>query len=808
MSHKVFLIFIALIFANIAYSANNNTMVFGKVIEKESKNALGFATVTIKSPDNKIIGGTTTSNDGSFKLNSLSLGEYDVKVSFIGFRDTTLNLNIKSSEASHDLGIIELASDAFNLKSAIISAKVPMIEQKLDKIVMNVSETVSTAGSNALDVLKRAPGISVDPSGNILLNGISAQVWIDGRPSNLSGSDLESLLSGTDGSTIDKIEIMAHPSSKYDAAGSGGIINIKTKKNFAKGLNGSLRGSYTGAHYEKYYHSVDGTILLNYRNDKTSSTFTYSPRINNDFNTFDTKTGFGNDNRLLVSSSLFDRSRKNHGFRLSTDLFSNKKNIFGFIVSGTLRDFSDTTSGNTGSILYTNGIISERTITALSNKSNFDNLSANINYTHIFKENYELTLNSDYYNYNLGDYSYQKNNFTDNEGNVSRDGIVFRSNSQKYINILSFKSDYEQPFWKTGKMESGIKWAQSMTDNTMLRENLNHSLWTPDNNLSSKFKYNEQISAAYISFSKQFGNKWSLKGGLRAELTVAKGDWISSDTITSKKYLDFFPTFFAGFNPNENIKLSFSYTLRTQRPNFEQLNPHRFYIDATSSVVGNPDINPQYSHSVSLTLGIKKHLSISANGEFICNAIVQNPTIDSNNGEKFLIWDNFGSQTFLGGTISLTELPVASWFILNGNVFVAKMSTSNPGFSKSSLFSQANINCTFLLPSNFKAELSGSFQSGMPYGYFDIKPRGDVSVGIKKGMLGNKATLSLLASDIFQTNTSRASLKENVFNYEFESIFRSRRITLTFNYRFGQGKSIKARKVGSSEEAGRVSSGN
>ena len=148
---------------------------------------------------------------------------------------------------------------------------------------MNVSEAVSTQGSNALDVLKKAPGISVDPSGNILLNGSAVQVWIDGRPSNLSGAELESLLSGTDGSTIDKIEIISHPSAKYDAAGSGGIINIKTKKSFAKGLNGSFKGSYTVGPYEKYYQGADGTLNLNYRSEKTNTSVTYSPRFNESF---------------------------------------------------------------------------------------------------------------------------------------------------------------------------------------------------------------------------------------------------------------------------------------------------------------------------------------------------------------------------------------------------------------------------------------------------------------------------------------------------------------------------------------------
>lgn len=808
MLNKFICLFTAFTLVTAPVFSKANPTVTGKIIEKESGNPLGFASVSLHTDQNKIVGGTTTMDDGTFQIERLEAGKYSLKVSFIGFRDTLVNLEIVNGSETLNLGTLKLSSDAVALKSAVISAKVPVIEQKLDKIVMNVSEAVSTEGSNALDILRKAPGVSVDPSGNILLNGRQVQVWIDGRPSNLSGADLESLLNGTDGSTIDKLEIIAHPSSRYDAAGSGGIINIKTKRNFAKGISGSVRGSYNVAPNNKLYHGADGTLTLGYRSEKSNTTVSYSPRYADGYNSFKTKTWMENG-YTLESNSLLERYNKYHGLRIASDFFINKKNIAGFIINGIASNSADSSSADTGSRLYSGGELTEKTATSIKNRFNYGNISLNLNYTHIFKEGTELTLNGDYYYYDMVRKTGQENYFSNPAGAESRVPYIFRSNSDQFVNIYSVKADFETPLWKKGKLESGVKWAESFTDNMLLREDKQNGNWIKNQSLSSEFDYKEDIAAAYFSLSYQPSEKWTLKGGLRGELTLAKGEWVSADTLTSKKYLDLFPTLFIGFNPDKNTRLGLSYTKRIQRPNFEQLNPQRFYIDASSSAVGNPDILPEYSHNINLSLGIGKYLNFGARADIIRKAIVQNPVIEEETGEKIFLWENFGKQNFFGATVSVTEFPVAKWLIINGNVFVANMSTENPDYSKSSVYVNGNINTTILLPADFKFEVSGWYQSGLPYGYLDIKQRGDLSMGIKKSFLENRGTISLYANDILFTNNSRVSIKDRILSgYEFESHWRSRRVTLTLSYRFGQSKGFKARKVGGSDEARRVSAGN
>jgi len=798
---------VILLISTSLFAAKHNNTITGKIIEKENGKALSFATVSVQDKEAKIIGGATSDEDGRFTISNLGNDSYKVRISFIGFKDTIIN--VKTSEIPElNLGTIALSADATTLKTAVVTAKVPVIEQKLDKIVMNVAEAVSTQGSTALDILRKAPGISIDPSGNVLLNGTGVQVWIDNRPSNLSGADLEALLSGTDGSTIDKIEIIAHPSAKYDASGSGGIINIRTKKNFAKGMSGSIRGTYDISPYNsKLFNGLSGTLNLNYRSDKTNTSVSYSPKYEESYDKFTSTTDLGSG-LILKGETLSESLNKRSNYRISHDMFLDKNNIIGIIVSGLGRDDKDNTNDDvTGSQLYNNGSLIRTNNTSIDSKNNFNNIYTNLNYTHTFKTGQELTLNADYGYYDIGSDSYQENYYYDGNGVVALAPEIFRSDSKQYLNIFSAKADYEMIIFKSIKMEAGAKWAESKTDNDLLRENKIGETWTKDNDLSSLFNYKENIAAAYVSVASQFGPKWSAKAGLRAEYTISDGDWISADTTTLKKYLDIFPTAFVGYNPNKDFMVALAYDMRIQRPNFNQLNPFRIYVDANSSLEGNPNLVPQYTHQGSLTLTYKQHYTIGLYSQFTDGTIIQSTNFNQSTGEKFLVWDNFGKLYFYGGIFNVTELSLSKWLTFNGSMFVANVTNKAEDYEKSSLFAQCNISTTFILPKDTKIELTGNVQSGIPYGYFNVEPQGELSLGVKKGVLKNKGTITLNLSDILGTQCSRASLNNDMItNYNFRSDWKSRKIGLSFAYRFGNGKASKSRNVGNSDEAKRAES--
>ncbi|MDD3033750.1 MAG: TonB-dependent receptor [Bacteroidales bacterium] len=807
MYRKLTNLLVILLISTTTFAARNNNTITGKVIEKDNGKALSYATISVHDKDSKVVGGAISNEEGKFTVEKLMNESYKVKISFIGFKDTTIL--IKASDSQNvNLGTIALSPDATTLKSAVVTAKIPVIEQKLDKIVMNVSEAVSTQGSTALDILRKAPGISIDPSGNVLLNGNSVQVWIDNRPSNLSGQDLEALLSGTDGSTIDKIEIIAHPSAKYDAEGSSGIINIRTRKNFAKGLSGSLRGSYDASPYNsELFSNVNGTVNLNYRSDKTNTSVSYSPKYEESYDIFKSTTDLGSG-LILKGETLYESINKRYNYRLSHDYFINKKSVIGVIVSGLGRNDKDNTNDDvTGSTLSKNGSIIQTNKTAIDSKSNFDNIYTNLNFTHTFKDNQELTLNADYGYYDIGSFSYQENHYFNSTGGVATLPEIFRSDSKQYLNIYSAKADYEQIIFKKVKMEAGAKFAESLTDNDLLRENKISGNWTKDNDLSSLFNYKENIIAAYLSGAIQLSPKVSAKAGLRAEYTISNGDWISADTTTTKKYVDIFPTAFIGYNPNKNLMVALTYDMRIQRPNFNQLNPFRVYVDANSSLEGNPNLTPQYTHQTSLSFIYKQHFSVGLHGQFSTNTIIQNTNFNPETGAKYLYWDNFGKLNFYGGFFNITELGLTKWLTLNAGLFAAYVTNKTEGYEKESFFSSLNLNTTVTLPKDTKIEVSGFTNTGMPYGYFKVEPLTEVDLGIKKGMLKNKGTLALNVFDIFNTMRSRASIDNGMINgYSFCSKWKSQRISLSFTYRFGNGKAAKVRKVGESEEAKRAES--
>lgn len=810
MYNKFLSLILILMISTGAFAAKNNGIITGKISEKGNGSPLSYATISIQDKDNRVLGGATSGEDGKFIIDRVIYGECKVSISFIGFRDTTFNVNINESLKTIDLGEIKLSSDAVALSSAVVTAKIPIIEQKIDKIIFNVSEAVSTQGNNGLEILRKTPGISIDPDGNILLNGSAVQVWIDGRPSNMNGQQLEQLLSGTDAATIDKIEVMAHPSSKYDASGSGGIVNIKTKKNFIKGINGFVRAGYSASpYYSKNYNGVDGTINLNYRGDKTNTSLNYSPRFYNRFNDFYSVTDMGGG-VILDGSTKSDMNQKFHNLRFTNDFFINKKNVIGIILSGFQRDGEEISDDNiTGNNLYNNGTLIEKTSTSIDNNDLFRTISANLNYTLTIKDGQELTINTDYGKYKTYQGSYQENIFTNSTGEPTRDPSIFRSNSDQLIDIYSAKADYEQIIFKNYKFEAGAKWATSITNNDLVREDKIIDIWEPNQNLSSQFGYKENIFAGYLSIARQFGPKWSLKGGLRSETTDATGEWKSADTTTNKVYTDLFPTLFVGYTPSKDFRFGLSYTKRVNRPRFFQVNPFRIYVDANSSVEGNPELMPQYNHMVSLSLGYKQHFSINLIGQLTNGVIIQNPYFNSQTGEKILKWENFGKQAFYGGSLSISELPITKWFVINANANLLAVSNSTEGFHSGSIYANGYMNATFLLPKSYKIELTGSIQSGLPYGYFRVKASGDLNIGIKKSMFDNKGIIALNISDIFKTRTNRAVLNTDMLDdYHFVSNYNSRQITISFQYRFGQSKAVKARKVGNNEEASRTGAGN
>ncbi len=783
----------------------------GTVLDASTSKPVEFATVAIIMPDSTIVNGTTTDSTGAFTISGINEGEYGLLASFIGYRSITAKISI--SEGLNDIGEIYLEPDTEMLESAVITARRPVIEQKLDKLVMNVAEAVSTEGSNGSDILRKAPGVTIDFDGNVKLNGTSVAVWIDGRPSNLSGKELEVLLQSTDGTSIDRIEIMAHPSAKYDAAGGGGIINIVTKKNFMEGFNGSANLSYGGMYFDRYNQSANGSLNLNYRGKKTNTFLTYSGGYDDMSVGIESESLYGEDYgySMLTKSDILFKST-NHMFRAGNDWYINDRNIFGVIVNGTFRNSTQESYGDSFTEHRHLSDLLSRQASTISNPSDFKNASANLNYTHTFDKTkmQELTLNADYSYFDIYNGSYQKDIFENIPGMTlpAGDSSMFRQDAGQKLQIWSAKADYQQVFWQTGLLEAGLKWSRTITDNNSIREDFLGGAWSRNDSLSNMFTYDEQIAAAYISAAKSFGQKWAVKIGLRGEYTFAAGDWKSHDSKTTKSYFNLFPTVFASYMPTQKWRIAASYTRRISRPGYNQLNPFRTYIGSNSYLEGNPDLGPQLSDQVSLTVGYGQHLNLSLMYMHNSSLIMQTPGVDPVSGVQSLVWENFGTQEIAGGSLSVSELPVFKWLTLSANYFAAYNSNTNTSgdYSSGSFMQSFYANLNFLLPKDWKIEFGGFGSGNMEVGYMKIKPMYMLNAGIKKNLWEGRGTLALNVQDLLRSmNTDIYSYTDGIRTYSISQRNNIQKVTLSFSYRFGQNKAVRRRNVGNVEETSRVS---
>ncbi|MET0299209.1 MAG: TonB-dependent receptor, partial [Flavitalea sp.] len=329
------LLFIASMFSNQLKAQDANTgKITGKTIA--GKDPVAAATVTLLNPDSTEVANTASDQDGKFTVKNIKTGNYLVAISSVGYRRfVSAPVSISASKPTHDLGTVSLKEGSNDLSSVTVVAKKPLIEQKIDRMVVNVDAAVSNAGATALEVLEKSPGITVDKDGNISLKGKQGvQIFIDGRPSYLNGAELVNLLKNMNANQLEQLEIMTNPPAKYDAAGNSGIINIKTKKNKVKGFNGSINAGYSQGKYWRTNESLN----LNYRNGKFNAFMNYSYNKNNGFTELSINRIYRNDNKEITA--VFDQvanmrwMNDNHNLKAGVDYFVNQKTTIGFVASG------------------------------------------------------------------------------------------------------------------------------------------------------------------------------------------------------------------------------------------------------------------------------------------------------------------------------------------------------------------------------------------------------------------------------------------------------------------------------------------
>ncbi|MFZ6025277.1 MAG: TonB-dependent receptor domain-containing protein [Bacteroidota bacterium] len=767
----------------------------------------------LRARDSAIVKMAVTDKTGQFEAEKLAAGKYLVMIQSVGYMKYYSPVFNLANGQSYTVQPITLTNISKELQGVMVTSKKPMIEQKLDRTIINVDASPTNAGATVLEVLEKSPGISVDKDGNISLKGKQGVVvLIDGKPTYLGAQDLANMLRNMASSNLETIELMTNPPARFDASGNSGVINIKTRKTKTMGYNASITTGFTQGVLPKTNNSFN----LNYRQNKINFFANASHNYTENFGNIKIDRNFRNQNTGALLTT-FDQLAKNdrvfnsYNYKAGFDYFMNKKTTLGLVVNG-YNSVGDEYTYNTTYIKDPAGSILTRTQAINDINLKFKNVGLNANLRHVFDSTgKELTIDADYINYNQNNKQVLSNEFFDHMGNVKSPGEILRGILPASINIYSFKADYAQSMKGQMKFEAGLKTSYVHTDNDAQYANWNGTQFINDVTRSNHFLYKENINAAYLNFSKQFNKKWSAQLGLRAENTNITGNQLTTGEVFKRNYTQVFPTAYIGYTANDKNQFALSYGRRIDRPNYQDLNPFYYFLDKYTYQVGNPYLRPQFSHNIELAHTYSGVLNTSLNYSRT-NDILQDvlEQIDSTNS-SFIRKSNIARRQNLGASISL-GMPVTKWFRTNVyvNVFYNhfKGMVNNGEISVGATSFMTNISNQFTFPKGWGAEVSGFYRTQGVEGVLVARPMGGLNIGFTKQVLKNKGMIRLVVRDVLYTQIFRGYSKYQNVDVTIRQNRDSRVVNLSFTYRFSKGKTAAQRKRGgANEEQNRVNLG-
>jgi iron complex outermembrane recepter protein len=811
---KKLCIFLILAFLTLNLIAQGK--ISGRVIDATG-NPLEFVTVTLhRAKDSVLVKGALTDAYGKYEFEDIKNGSYRVLATQVGLKKQFSDpLSIEgNSLTTNDLRLIE---DAKVLGAVTITAQKPFIEHQIDKTIVNVENSIVAAGSTALEVLEKAPGVIVNNEGKITLRGKEGvRVMVDGKPSQLSQDQLANLLRSTTANMIQKIEIITNPSSKYDAAGNGGIINIVMKKNQLYGLNGQVSSTYGQGVYFKNFNSLN----LNYRYGKWNVFGSYNFNNRDNFNINEINRIFRADNGKGAVTDSFVQVAYNrnpyisNAWRAGVDYNISDKTTVGVLLSGNFGNRNNKvyqlSKDNITSIYASDGTLKSEVHTKTKENDKWNEVSGNFNLKHTFDSlGREITFDADTYSFK-----------TDNQQNfeVSSTGETnaFQENNiTRNFSIKSAKTDYTHPISKTAKFEAGAKTSYVNSGNDIMFYNIQGNTRIVDKNITNDFEYDENINAAYVNYSQELKGGINYQVGLRAENTNIKGRQVTTDTSFERHYTNIFPTAFImkKWGAKEKHAIRVSYSRRIDRPNYEDLNPFREFLDKYTYEQGNPNLTPQYSNNFDLNYTFKGSISVGMSYSKTTDAITFTLKQDDALKQSFVTRQNLATLENYGVSLNV-PIPVNKWWSVNAstNFFVNRYQGELLGSQLDIKIPVLNLNIQnrFTLPNDWSAEASGWYVSKASEGLVIGKSMYAVNAGISKQLLDKKLTLRLNAQDIFRTQKFMGTQKYQNLDIIVKGRQDSQQVRFTATYRFGNQKVQQARRRngGADDEKNRISRNN
>lgn len=803
-------------------AANESAGRISGTVMDERGEALESVTVTLfEAADSSRMRETVTNKAGRFGFSDLPVGRYVIEASFVGYKKAYSQPIELVAGQGRVVPPLVMVSTSTSLAAVAVVGRRPPIEQKPDRTIINVDASPANSGSTAMDVLEKAPGVTLDKDDNISLKGKQGvMVMIDGKPTYLSAAQLAEYLRSLPASAIDQIELMTNPSAKYDAAGNSGIINIKTKKNKLKGFNGNLNLTQTQGVYSK----PSGSLNLNYRTGQFNFFLNGGYSHWEGFQVLQIQRKYLDNDPSHTVNSIFQQTTVMHfinpegNLKFGMDYFVTPKTTLGFVVSG----FANTETDNSGSniqLLNPNYAIDSLVYSPNTNHTSWKNGSANLNFKHSYDSTgRELTADIDYVRYSsVSDQYFNNQTFSPDKDLL--DASVLTGHLPSTINIYTAKTDYTRPLAGGYKLETGAKFSYVNTRNTADYYDVLNGKPNVDTTKTNAFLYRENVNALYVNVTKQYGKKWSAQAGLRAENTNYSGHQlgngltvINDDSSFSRSYINLFPTAYVTYQANEKNQFTLNYGRRIDRPAYQDLNPFLFFLDQYTYQAGNPYLQPQYTDNVELSYGFKHWLTATLNYSQTKNFFTE--TFEQSGQATIVRHGNIGNRQNAGIAVS-AQVPVTKWWmaILYSNVnhdrFTGMLYGQNLDVSATTLL--LNVNNQFTFPHGWSGELSGFYRTKGVEGQVIVDPMGQGTVAISKKILKDKASLKLAIRDFLYTNQVHGYINFQETDATFENRRDSRMVAMTFSWNFGKpmkGMSNGGRRNGGAgEEESRVKAG-
>jgi iron complex outermembrane receptor protein len=770
----------------------------------------GFPFVNIallNASDSTQVKGTISDDQGRYDFVKLKSGTYLLRFFSVGYNMQYSQALRMDSSSSIQVAPVVLKSAGISLNEVSVTAIKKVIEFKNGMTVLNVENSIMASGNTVMDILKRIPGVTVDNKNNISISGKQGvRIMLDGRMQQLSMEQLVSMMSAMSADQLSKIEVIKNPPVKYDAEGNAGIINLVTKKVNAKGYSGSI--SYNPGMGQRFGNSMYAT--LNFKSNK----LTVFSNINPMYKTFYDRYDYHKVVTYKDNTTLFDHTgdhenlRKYISGKIGADYALTKQTTIGLSVTNSINNTRPVEHGYVA-INGFNDVGFDHYYYVTDEKAVWTSPGYNVNAEHKFDTlGTNLSLSVDYTGFNNTSDRKSESVFLRNDDTGAKPSQVYTSTNNGHITIFTQKLDFQKHLKPSWLLETGAKttFVKNKTDFLFNRQDTVTGIYYSDTSFTNNYRYNETLIAGYLNFRKEF-KKGSLGFGLRAEHTEIAGHNLTNGFKLTRSYLNFFPNVSLDYQLTEKHTLQFNYGRRLERPDYSQLNPFKRFEDQYAVGAGNPYLNPQYSDNFDLVHVYNQWMTNSIGYAHLTS--VFSDISYQNDSTKLTTFTqvNLNKADYAYYNLFLQKQLTSWWSTeFSLNVFFVSYKSKIEGVSLNTRTLSSNIyfNNDFILPNDFKIQLTAHYNSPVISGPHHNKANGSCDFGIKKAFLNGKFNIMFQFLDMFYTDISRSLYDFDNQYYTFNSRDDTRRFRLTLSYKFGKMNIRVNEKHSNEQENGRL----